>query len=86
MWALGVIVIIALVIAFLVLDSRSRPGRAVLGTAGQAEVEAPPTPAPAEAQQPEPTMRRAEDVERDVYRELYAERSGEVSRRRTAAS
>ncbi len=85
MWALGVIVIIALVAAFLVLDGRSRPNRvAALDRLRPASHE-PPAPEAAEEPDPEPAMRRPEEVERDVYRELYADRSGEVSRRRTAA-
>jgi len=66
MIALAVLLIIALVLAFLVLDRRALRVW---------------SPDPKEAEPSQPAARMPEDLERDIYRELYAERSGQVSRR-----
>jgi hypothetical protein len=79
MIAIALVVLIALVVGFVVLDRRwsAEPSTP---DAEAADAEA------ADAEAPPPAARGPEDLERDVYRELYAERSGDVSPRRTRSA
>ncbi|MBV9212535.1 MAG: hypothetical protein JOZ25_02700 [Actinobacteria bacterium] len=85
--------LIALTVVFFVVERRAaarwerpaaaraanEPGRAPV----RAEADAGEAVAPA-GEEPEPPIRTPEDVERDIYRDLYAARSGDVTPRRPA--
>ena len=75
MVVVGIAIVIALVVAFLLLERRAdaRLGNAQLVDAEQ------PKPAAQESEAPERDVYR---VEHNVYEELYSSRSGDVSRRR----
>ena len=75
MAVLGIAIVIALLVAFLLLERRAD---ARLGSAQQVDAEQP-QPAPQEPEAPEWDVYR---VEHNVYEELNSSRSGDVSRRR----